>query len=163
MDLPKRKKIRLEGYDYSSCGAYFVTVCITDRQRLLCENVEADTILGRKIRPNTLTLSEYGKIVDTAINAIPTHYENVYVDRYCIMPDHVHIIILILPDENGRMISAPTLSTVIGQMKRWVSKQIGLSIWQKSFYEKIIHDEEGYQEVLKYIDGNPLQEDESYQ
>jgi REP element-mobilizing transposase RayT len=160
VDLPKRKKIRLEGYDYSSCGAYFVTICITNGHKLLWENVGADNI-----RPNKLpTLSEHGKIVDRAISSISIHYENVFVDKYCIMPDHIHMIIFILPNENGRMISAPTLSTVIGQMKRWVSKQIGFSIWQKSFNDRIIHSEKGYQEVWKYIDENPLkwQEDEYY-
>ena len=115
LELPKRKKIRLEGYDYSACGAYFVTICITDKHRLLWENVGADII-----RPNGHPpLSLYGKIVKMGINQISDHYENFVVNKYCIMPDHIHAIIMILPDENGRIISAPTLSTVIGSMKRW--------------------------------------------
>lgn len=165
MDFRQRKKIRLEGYDYSSCGAYFVTVCITDRHGLLWENVGADII-----RPNGLPpLSKYGKIVDGAINAISLHYDNVAVDKYCIMPDHIHLLVFIMPNEieqiicvngrsiveSGRIISAPTLSTVVGQMKRWVSKQIGCSIWQKSFHDRIIRSEKGYQETWQYIDGNP--------
>ena len=51
---------------------------------------------------------------------------------------------------------AAALSAIIGSMKRWVSKQIGYSIWQKSFYDSIIRDEQMYQEVWKYIDDNPV-------
>lgn len=150
MELPKRKKIRLEGYDYSSCGAYFVTICISNRNALLW-NVGADII-----RSDEPLLSKYGKIVVMAINAIASHYSNVMIDKYCIMPDHIHMIVFIMPDSDGRIISAPTLSTIIGQMKRWVSKQIGFSLWQKSFNDRIIRTEHGYQEVWQYIDENPL-------
>jgi putative transposase len=150
MDLPKRKKIRLQGYDYSSCGVYFVTICVADRNTLLWD-VGADII-----RPRKPALSQYGRTVAAAIDEIPRHYNNVVVDKYCIMPDHVHMILFILPEETGRMISAPTLSVVVGSMKRWVSKQSGLSIWQKSFSDRIIRDEQSYREVWRYIDENPL-------
>ncbi|MEG1270291.1 MAG: transposase, partial [Ruthenibacterium sp.] len=89
---------------------------------------------------------------------ISSHYENVLVDKYCIMPDHVHMIVFIMPDKNGRIISAPTLSQVIGSMKRWVTKQIGFSVWQKSFNDRIIRNEKGYQEVWQYIEENPLKQ-----
>ncbi len=99
MNLPKRKTNRLEGYDYSSCGAYFVTTCVANRDVTLWADVGADII-----RPKAPPLSQYGIIVDTAINAIPLHYKNVVVDKYCIMPDHVHIVIFVFPDETGRII-----------------------------------------------------------
>ncbi|HOR12917.1 MAG TPA: hypothetical protein PKX46_03245 [Clostridia bacterium] len=178
MDLPKRKKIRLEGYDYSSCGAYFVTICVTNKNALLW-NVGADTI--RPHNPHTVgadtirpqpqhtvgadtirpqpPLSQYGKIVDTAINQIPSHYENVVIDKYCIMPDHIHMIVFIMPNKDERRTSAPTLPTIIGSMKRWVAKNIGFQIWQKSFNDHIIRNEQAYQEVWKYIDENPMKLD----
>lgn len=157
MELRQRKKIRLEGYDYSQNGAYFVTICTTDRHWLLWENVGADII---RLQEPPL-LSEHGKIVQTAIDNISAHYGNVIVDKYCIMPDHVHMIVFILPDENGRMISAPTLSVIIGSMKRWVSKQIGFPIWQKSFNDRIIRNEQGYQEVWQYIHTNPMKSEDN--
>jgi len=95
-------------------------------------------------------------LVETAILSLSEHYDNVIVDKYCIMPDHIHMILIIRSDMSGRMISAPTLSNVIGQMKRWVSKQIGFSMWQKSFYDRIIRDEEEYLKIWKYIDENPI-------
>ncbi len=157
MELPKRKSMRLKGYDYSSCGAYFVTICVADRNVLLWHNVGADIIRPNTttIHPNQIPLSQYGEIVEIAISQISTHYENIFIDKYCIMPDHVHMIVFVMPDENGRMISAPTLSVIIGSMKRWVSKQIGFSIWQKSFNDRIIRNEKGYHEVWQYIDENP--------
>ncbi len=160
MELPKRKKIRLEGYDYSCCGAYFITVCVKDRQPLLWNSVGADSI-----RPNEESmLSEHGKTLETAVHAISEHYPHILVDNYCIMPNHLHILLRIMPDEGGRMLSAPTLSTVIGQMKRWSSKQIGSSIWQKAFYDRIVRNEKTYLEAWQYIDENPLKwkEDELY-
>lgn len=94
-----------------------------------------------------------------AIKAIPRHYPHMKIDEYVIMPDHIHLILVISNDGNsGRMISAPTktVMTVIGQMKRWVSKEIDFSVWQKSYYEHIIRDENDYNEKAQYILNNPL-------
>ena len=77
------------------------------------------------------------------------------------MPNHIHLLILIKDiDSDGRIISAPTdskkrLEIVIGQMKRWVSKQMGFSVWQKSFYDHIIRTENDYLDAWSYIDSNP--------
>ena len=150
-ELPKRKQIRLKDYDYSQNGYYFITICTKNRQPLFWDTVGADII-----RPH---LSEYGKIVNTAINAIPQHYPNMEIDEFVIMPDHIHLILQISNDErNGRIISAPTktIMTVIGQMKRWVSKEIGFSVWQKSYFEHIIRDEKDYIAKAEYILNNPL-------
>lgn len=159
MDYPKRKPIRLKDYDYSQNGAYFITICTKDRQPLLwksipikCKSVGADII-----RPNDIELNEYGTIAETAICSISKYYPNCNVDKYVIMPEHIHMI-LMLNDANGRIISAPTKSikTIIGQMKRWVSKEIGFSIWQKSFYDHVIRDEADYITKWEYIENNPL-------
>ena len=173
MDLPKRKRNRLEEYDYSLCGAYFVTICIANRQPVLWADINDIN------RPFPERLSETGKIVAKAINDIPAHYSDVCVDKYVIMPDHVHILIRIdendnqcrggyYPPENnksmlyadgGRLIAAPTLSVIIGQMKRAVSKQIGFSIWQKSFHDHVIRNEHDYKEICRYIAENPQKYD----
>ena len=81
----------------------------------------------------SVKLSEYGHITDDAINEIPVRYEGVAVDNYVIMPNHIH---LIMTFDNGRLIIAPTsVSVVIQELKRHISKQIGFSIWQKSFHD----------------------------
>ena len=149
-NLPKRKLIRIADYDYSAPGAYFITVCANDRKSILW-NVGAATC-----RPN---LSKIGSVVETAILQIPVHYPAVSVDKYCIMPDHIHMILSINTDEDGRQIAAPTVSTVVGHMKRWVSMQIGYSIWQKSFIDRVIRNDQGYRAVWEYIENNPVKLD----
>lgn len=150
-NLPKRKAIRIGDYDYSTPGAYFITVCTANRAKIFWDRVGADII-----RPQNVPLSAAGKIVVQAIQQIPNHYENVSVDKYCIMPDHIHMILRIESDIGGRIISAPTVSTVVGSMKRWVSRQVGKPIWQKSFYDHGIRNQQDYDEIWQYIENNPL-------
>ena len=156
MDLPKRKKIRLSEYDYSQSGLYFVTVCVNKKRCILWdEHVGADIIRPRETKCFDYKLSKYGETVKTAIENIGIHYPNVIVDKCSIMPNHIHMI-LFIEETDGRIISAPTISVVVGQMKRWVSKKVGFSIWQKSFYEHIIRNEKSYREIWEYIDKNHL-------
>ena len=152
-DLPKRKPIRIEDYDYSTPGAYFITICTANREKLFWDVVGADII-----RPQTIPLSAAGKITEQGILQMPEHYENVVVDKYCIMPDHIHLILRIESDTDGRIISAPTVSTVVGSMKRWVSRQIGKPIWQKSFYDHGIRNQQDYDEIWQYIENNPMKD-----
>ncbi len=156
MELPQRKRMRLEGYDYSSCGAYFITICIADKNAFLWENVGANCVRPNEPPP----LSTIGKTIDSEVQKINTIYENVAVDKYCIMPDHIHMIIFLTPDECGKTQFAPTLSRIIKQFKGTITKQIGISIWQKSFNDRIIRNEKGYQEVWQYIHTNPLKWEE---
>ena len=106
--------------------------------------------------PQNVPLSPIGKIVEQGILQVSSHYEYVSIDKYCIMSDHIHMILRIESDIDGRMISAPTVSTVVGSMKRWVSKQLGRPIWQKSFYDHGIRNQRDYDEIWEYIENNPL-------
>ena len=151
MEPPKRKQIRLSDYDYSAPGAYFVTICTADRRRIL-----SDIAVGAAIsRPPEVSLTRYGEIVDKAIRNIPRVYPVLSVEKYVIMPNHMHMILRIHADESGRLIAAPTVSQVIGQMKRWASKEAGILLWQKSFHEHVIRGEEDFREIWRYIGENP--------
>ena len=154
-DFPKRKPNRLKGFDYSSNGVYFITICTDNRKCILSKIVGADSI-----RPCNVQLTKYGEIVKIGIENISKIYKDCLVDDYVIMPNHIHLIITI-NTYSGRIISAPT---VIGQFKRYVSKECGCSIWQKGFYDHIIRDEEDYNSKAEYIINNPLKwnEDELY-
>ena len=151
MDILQRKPNRLSEYDYSQTGAYFITICTHGRENLFWDDVGADSI-----RPQNVPLSSAGKIVEQGIIQIPDHYENIEVDKYCIMPDHIHLILRVESEGGGRMISAPTVSSVIGSMKRWVSRQVGRPVWQKSFYDHGIRNQRDYDEIWQYIENNPL-------
>lgn len=157
--LATRKKLRLPDYDYASAGAYFVTICTADRQPVLWQ---ADC--SRPCSPADIRLSDIGRLVEQCIAQITGRYPHIRVDKYCIMPDHVHLLLMFQPAEDGRQVAAPTqsgeraaLSTVVGHLKRWVSMQLGYSVWQKSFFEHVVRNEAIYQQVWKYIDENPLQ------
>lgn len=107
-------------------------------------------------RPQNMELSPYGKIAEEAINKIPQIYSSVKVDRYVIMPDHIHLLLVICADESGRPMVAPTMSRIVQQMKGYVTKRIGKSIWQKLFADHIIRNREDYEEHVKYIHENPM-------
>lgn len=96
----------------------------------------------------------YRKLIDKEIQKIETIYDSITVDKYCIMPDHIHMILFI--DTKWRTQFAPTISRVVKQFKGAVTKQLGFSIWQKSFNDKIIRNEKAYLEIWRYIDENPI-------
>ena len=160
MELNSRKNNRLGDYDYSMNGLYFITVCTKDRFPYLAEINGEPTNVGADIIRPIVTLTDIGKILDFSINDLKNHYENITVSKYCIMPDHVHLIISIMnpifPENSGRMISAPTISTVVGSLKRYVSKNAGVQIWQKSFHDRIIRNEAELRQIWQYIDNNPI-------
>lgn len=119
---------------------------------MLWKNVGANCV-----RPlDQLPLSKIGIVIENEIYKLNTVYENIKVDKYQIMPNHIHLIIFIYEDSNGRTQFAPTISRIIKQFKGSITKQIGFSIWQKSFYDRIIRNEKEYQSVWNYIHNNPL-------
>ena len=150
MDLPERKTIRLKGYDYSQNGSYFVTVCTKNKMKVL-GSIVGD---GLCAVPKT-ELTEIGALVEKSILFIST-YADICVDEYVIMPNHIHLIVTINADGYGRPMGAPTLSTVINQMKGYVTKRIGFPVWQKLYHDHIIRGQADYDEIWQYIDENPL-------
>ncbi|MBQ7566748.1 MAG: transposase, partial [Oscillospiraceae bacterium] len=104
-------------------------------------------------RPPEVRLTEIGKQVETAIVSIPTHYPCVSVDRYVIMPNHVHLLLKI--ERNGRAMLVPTVSHVMQQMKGAATKKAGFPIWQTRFFDHIIRDERDYLIRAEYIESNP--------
>ena len=150
MELPKRKQIRLSEYDYRTPNAYFITVCTENRKNLFWTDAGAVIDL-----PSHVPLTPLGTIVRQTIENIPNHYPSVRVDHYVIMPNHIHLLLQINTDPDGRSLIAPTVSTLIRLMKGTVSKQAGFSPWQKSFYDHVIRSETDYLDIWNYIDGNP--------
>lgn len=149
MDLPKRKSNRLSHFDYRSPGAYFLTICTKDRKCLLWDTVGASIA-----RPQ---LTGYGQVVQNAIREIPKHYPAISLDHYVVMPNHIHLLLQINTDPDGRPMAAPTISTVVQQLKGVVTKQLGHSIWQKLFHDHIIRSQADYTKIWEYIENNPLQ------
>ena len=151
MHLPQRKRNRFPSFDYSSPGAYFITICTHERRKLFWDNVGA--IIDR---PQAVCLSALGRAADAAVRKIPERYPAVSVEHYTVMPNHIHLLLQIHTDDRGRPIAGPTISTIVQQFKGSVSKQAGFPVWQKSFHDHVIRSEKDYLEIWKYIDTNPM-------
>jgi len=150
VELPKRKQNRLKEYDYSTPNAYFITICTEKRRNLFWTDVEA--IIDCPCR---VPLTHLGRIAERCIEEIPNHYPAVSVDHYVIMPNHIHMLLQIHSDGSGRSMIAPTVSTVVRLMKGAVSKAVGYPIWQKGFYDHVARNQRDYEEIWRYIEGNP--------
>ena len=154
----RRKNIRLKGYDYSSNGSYFITICTNVRNRYLSSISVGEAALGLPL----IELTDIGKIVNDNIRKIGQVYEFADVIKYVIMPDHVHMILFIsdLHDEmTGRPGAAsPTKSVplIINGLKTISTKQIGYSVWQRSYHDHIIRSEKEFLQIYDYIENNPI-------
>lgn len=115
-----------------------------------------DNVGASNARPPIPQLSKPGKIVADAISNIQNHYPAVSVDHYVVMPNHLHLLLQINTDCDGRPMVAPTISQVVQQFKGVVTKQIGCSIWQKLFHDHVIRNQNDYLKIWEYIDSNPV-------
>ena len=171
---PQRKSPRLQGYDYSQSGAYFVTICTAGRAHLFGEIVDGEMVLN-----------DYGRTAETCWAEIPDHHPTADIDLYVIMPNHVHGIIVIDDDivssTGGRDVSRPyenadvgtpymasvspktdqkhpTLGTIIGTYKAAVTRKIhhpDLKIWQGRYHDHIIRNEKSLNKLREYVLYNP--------
>ena len=170
-ELPKRKPTRLKNFDYSSVGAYFVTICVRDRKRILSEivkteftatNETTDSAVGEGLAPPefTVKLKPCGRVVKEQLQLIEKRFENVTIEDFVIMPDHIHVIIY-LHEKAGGASPSPTLDDVVCALKSLISrnckKQYGIEkIFQRSSAEHIIRDQKDYETRRKYIYENPM-------
>jgi len=142
MNDSKRKPNRLYAYDYSQNGAYFITICTQDRKKIL------SSIVG----DGSSVPKPYGIIAEEMIAQISVKYPSVTVDKHVIMPDHIHLLLRF--DRN--------LGNVIGWFKYQVTKQVdaqfnlnGAKLFQRSYYDHVIRNQQDYGEIWQYIENNP--------
>ncbi len=162
-----RQSIRLRGYDYSEPGAYFITICTQNRECNLGE------IINGKMK-----LTVRGFIIDEFWLKIPEHFPNVELDEFVVMPNHVHVIIVINDNFNeGRkhqqnheadretppLRKKKTLGQIIAYYKYQTTKIInqiddtpGMRIWQRNYYDRIIRNQKILDIARQYIFQNPL-------
>jgi len=154
--LPKRKPTRLKGYDYGAPGAYFVTICVKDRKELLSQIV-GDGV--HDVPKNVLT--SYGKIAEKQINQMNEFYDYITVDKYIVMPNHIHLLISITERINPFPTMHYDIPNIIGKYKAAVTRRVGNAfmhsgkLWQTSFYDHIVRSDADYQQIWQYITGNP--------
>ncbi|AFZ35144.1 hypothetical protein Sta7437_1577 [Stanieria cyanosphaera PCC 7437] len=161
-----RKSLRLPKYDYSANGAYFITICIKNRECLL-----------GKVHDSQVILNEFGQIITNIWSSLSTRYEQIELDEFVVMPNHIHGIIIINSLETIHELSLQKSSAelsikerrrmllpkAIGYFKMNSAKQINqirqavrVSLWQSNYYEHIIRDETALNIIRTYIINNPL-------
>ena len=151
--MPQRKHLRLAGYNYSSPGYYFVTICTRKRVEWFAD-----------IHANKVCLSAAGEIVQSQWNFLPTRFPGLKIDQFVIMPNHVHGIIVLTehlryrgPTKNLK----PTLSNVLdaykGAATYFIRRTPGFEAfgWQISFYDIIVPNALVLQRIRRYIVRNP--------
>lgn len=164
MKKPWRKNIRLAGYDYSEEGAYFITMCTKNRRKLFGEITEGKVILNQA-----------GRLALDTWQELTQHFENISLDEFIIMPDHIHGIIFIhknhplvrpsLVDEIKT--KEKTLGDIVGAYKSLVTNKyiekvktkelpkFNKSIWTPNYYEHIIRNTLALRNIRAYIKNNP--------
>ena len=176
--LPARKRMRLEGYSYDSKGAYFITIRIQDTTCSLSNitclvgdgalDVPSETVpFPLSIDDPTIfdvQLSTLGKIIEKHLLA-SEKIQGVNINRYIIMPDHIHAIIFLDSEKytnssNGTSRApSPTnqmLPHIISTFKRFCNQEIGRNIFQRGYMEHIIRDQKDYETRVNYICKNPI-------
>ena len=156
-ELPKRKNLRLKYFDYSTQGSYFLTLCTHNRKNILSH------IVGAIHESPAIKLTECGSIAECVINNIPSHY-GAFVEKYVIMPNHIHLIVEILDDDLRAIRESPlqrsVISKIVGYIKMNVSKEIRkrygfVEVWQRGYYDHVIRDIKDYEKISEYIEENP--------
>ena len=155
--LPQRKHTRLQNYDYSTTGAYFITICTKDRRCVLSK------VVGRGLAPaetNGIEYTSFGKIAEHQLLLLEERYHFLSVDQYVIMPNHIHVI-LILDNQTAGASPRPTVMDIVCAFKSLTTRECKKngfqgSLFQTSFYDHVIRDREDYEKRVKYIDENPI-------
>lgn len=137
-----RKNTRLRHFDYSASRYYFVTIC-TREHHCYFEKVFSTADSG------VMKLNDRGELVDRHIRELDVRYLFARVDKYVIMPNHIHMILLL--DNNNDV----PLTQIIGLFKSGVSGEMGFPVWQRSFHDHVIRSDKDYKEIWYYIDNNP--------
>ena len=162
MGSPTRKPIRLKDFDYSENGVYFLTICTKNKAHLLSDVHAADNVFDLPC----VRLRPYGQIVESQIQEMNRVYSDVHIDKYVIMPNHVHLLVVVSGNGSSRT-PTPTnskISILISLFKRFTNRKCAAELWQRSYHDHIIRSEADYQKHWQYIEDNPSKwsEDEYY-
>jgi REP element-mobilizing transposase RayT len=168
-DSRDRRSVRLRGYDYTQASGYFVTICTYQRECLFGE------IVDREMRVNDL-----GRIAERVWLHTADVRPNIMLDAFVVMPNHIHGIIALTARVTATEShtdcvrrSGPlrgSLGAIMGQFKSIVTKTINrlrggpeMLVWQRSYFEHIIRNENDLRRIRDYIENNPARwaEDEN--
>ncbi|MBQ1677919.1 MAG: transposase [Oscillospiraceae bacterium] len=142
--LPKRKQNRLQNYDYSQPCVVLLTICAEKRGPVFGQ-------VDAQASPPVTVLSPLGEIVRGAILEIHDHYQNVSLETWSVLPDHIHLLLRIEP---AKADPPPTVSQIVRLLKYAVTKEWGRPVWQKGFHDHIVRNQEDFQNAWNYVTYN---------
>ena len=177
-EVHHRRSLRLQGYDYTRAGAYFITICIQHRECLFGEMIN-----------DQMHLNQPGRMILSIWDELPQHYAGVDIDAFVIMPNHIHGIIVLIdsnarpqevlqPTKKGqpqRVAPTMSLSDVVHRFKSLATTRYRQGViskdwqpfpgklWQRNYYERVIRSEKELHQIREYIAANPIRwaEDEN--
>ena len=157
MELKYRTANRLPGYDYGVIGCYFVTLCTHHRQPIFC--MEKSTV-GNSLR--AVPKHAPNQIIRKWIIETQKKYKNIAIEQYVIMPDHLHLMVEINEQCPGCSVSEAmhffktmTTNEYIRGVKKGVLHEFDTKLWQRSYYDHVIRNQQDYDEIWQYIENNP--------
>ena len=161
MELPKRKKNRLETWNYNNSGSCFLTICTKDREKCL-SHIQSDPngcyLYDSDEHRLSVELTEYGRIVERYLQSA-NKAGDILVEHYVIMPDHIHVIVTVLGDrlEEKDMEKAAyeRIAKFLSSFKTLCHKAAGEKFLQRSGYDHVIRNYRDYEETVHYINRNP--------
>jgi putative transposase len=150
--IHRRRSIRLQGYDYSRAGAYFITICTQNRECMFGAIVDGKMVMNHA-----------GDMIQTVWDEIPFHYAGIDIDEFIVMPNHIHGIIIIgntetlsLPDVVHRFKTMATKRYADGVKQKRGASFPG-RLWQRNYWEHIIRNGMELNRIREYINTNPTQ------
>ena len=152
-NLPQRKHPRLKEYDYSTTGAYYITICTHNRKCLLSQ------IVGRGLAPAETRYTAYSHIAEEQLFLLEKRYPSLKIDQYVIMPNHIHAILILNETADN---SSPAVTDIVCAYKSLTTRACKRvrsmdKLFQVSFYEHVIRGHADYMEIAEYIINNPKQ------
>lgn len=169
MVMPNRKQNRLSKFDYGQEGAYFVTLCTQNRARLFQMELPAGNdlcavpqIVGNDLCVVPKTDAVGNTIIHRWFKETERKFPNVVINKYVIMPDHLHLIVTIKERHTGRSLpdvmrffKTMTTNEYIQGVKNGILTPFDRKLWQKSYYDHVIRNQQDYNEIWEYIENNP--------
>lgn len=152
-----RGNYRLQNCNYSRNGAYFITICCRDRKEILSRISVGTPLPGCPEEP-CLKLLHPGEIANQCVRKMDAFYEYLSVDKYVIMPNHIHMLVTIhkaYSETESAAIRTSVIARFVGTFKRLCNQELGESIWQKRYFDHVIRNQQDYNEIWEYIENNP--------
>ena len=147
---PQRKPTRLPFFNYNEAGTYFLTLCAKDKRCILGRVLDG----ADETQSPTMQLSRTGIIVQNQIQTMVDFYSNVKIDRFVVMPNHIHLLLSIRGDKKETTLTNAIIPSFVSTLKRFTNKQAGADLWQRSFHDHIVRNEQDYLRIWQYIDSN---------